>query len=174
MEKRFVLISIQILAAMIGVATLLYAEAAMANSFYISQAGSDANDGRSLLTPWLSITKINSGSFNPGDTINLRGGDVFQGCVIFNAANVAASQSANPVKVQNYGSGVATLASNCPGKIIAPTLGPRSAALTVDGISGFDWNGPSIRGSDPTTPTQNAVVIENESPSVRQCHDREQ
>ncbi len=86
--------------------------------------------------------------------------------MIFSAANIPASQSASPVKVQNYGTGVATLASNCPGKVIAPTLGPRSAALTIDGISGFDWNGPSIRGSDPTTPTQFGVVIENESPSV--------
>ena len=166
MKKRSIKRLIRILSATIGVITLLAANSAVASSFYVSQAGSDANDGRSLLTPWLSINRINSGFFAAGDTINLRGGDIFQGCVTFNAVNVAATQGASPVKVQNYGSGIATLVSNCPGKIIAPTLGPRSAALTIDGISGFDWNGPSIRGSDPTTPTQYGVIIENESPSV--------
>ena len=166
MKKRYVTNLLSILAAVIGICTLINVNSARASDYYIAQNGNDSNDGRSSTTPWLSIGKINNGSFNSGDTINLRGGDVFQGCVTFNAVNVVSSQNASPIRVLNYGSGAATLASNCPGKIKAPNLGPRSAALTIDGISGFDWNGPSIRGSDPTTPTQYGVVIENESSSV--------
>ena len=164
--KTLLVTTLLSIAASLVACTLIDVHSAYASDYYISQAGNDANDGRSLLTPWLSINKVNSGLFNGGDTINLRGGDVFQGCVAFNAVNVVSSQSASPIRVLNYGSGAATLASNCPGKIKAPNLGPRSAALTIDGISGFDWNGPAIRGSDPTTPTQYGVVIENESSAV--------
>ena len=135
-------------------------------NYYISQSGNDANDGRSPSTPWRNVSKINSGVFAAGSTINLQGGSRFNGCIVFNTINVPASQSNNPVRVQNYGTGTAVVTSNCPGTIISATQGPRSAALTVDGISGFDWNGPSIRGSGTTTPTQYGVVIENEDTSV--------
>ena len=137
-----------------------------ATNYYISQSGNDANDGRSPSTPWRNVSKINSGVFAAGSTINLQGGSRFNGCIVFNTSNVPASQSNNPVRVQNYGTGTAIVTSNCPGTIISATQGPRSAALTVDGISGFDWNGPSIRGSGTTTPTQYGVVIENENTSV--------
>ena len=162
MVKSPLILTISLLAIVANFSSVTSAIAA-GRSFYISQSGSDANDGRSTVTPWQSVSKINSGSFSAGDTINLRGGDTFAGCIVFNTANVPASQSANPLKVQNYGSGAATVVSNCPGKPISGTQGPRSAALTVDGVSGFDWNGPSLRGSNPVTPTQYGVVIENEN-----------
>ena len=42
-------------------------------SFYVSTSGSDASNGRSVDTPWLSIAKVNAQSFLPGDTINFKG-----------------------------------------------------------------------------------------------------
>ncbi len=143
-----------------------HAGSAAGLNYYISQSGNDSNDGRSPSTPWRTISKINNGVFAAGSTINLQGGSLLTGCIVFNTSNVPASQSNNPIKVQNYGVGLATVVSNCAGKIISATQGPRSAALTVDGISGFDWNGPSIRGSGSTDPTQYGVVIENENTSV--------
>lgn len=142
------------------------AGSAAGTSYYVSQSGNDSNDGRSPSTAWRTINKINSGVFAAGSTINLQGGSQFIGCVVFNTSNVPASQSNNPVKVQNYGIGTATVTSNCPGTIVSATQGPRSAALTIDGISGFDWNGPSLRGSGAQNPTQYGVVIENENTST--------
>ena len=142
---------------------LVHAGPVAGTSYYISQSGNDANDGRSPSTAWRTVNKINSGVFAAGSTINLQGGGQFSGCVVFSTSNVPGSQSNNPLKVQNYGVGTATVTSNCPGTIVSATQGPRSAAVTVDGISGFDWNGPSIRGSGAANPTQYGVVIENEN-----------
>ncbi len=142
------------------------AGSAAGTSYYVSQSGNDANDGLSPTTAWRTVNKINNGVFAAGSTINLQGGSQFSGCIVFNTSNVPASQSNNPIKVQNYGAGTATVTSNCPGTIGSATQGPRSAALTIDGISGFDWNGPSIRGSGAANPTQYGVVIENENKSL--------
>ena len=144
----------------------VHAGSAAGTSYYISQSGNDANDGRSPSTAWRTVNKINTGLFAAGSTINLQGGSQFSGCIVFNTSNVPGSQSYNPVKVQNYGVGTATVTSNCPGTIVSATQGPRSAALTVDGISGFDWNGPALRGSGTAQPTQYGVVIENENTST--------
>ncbi len=144
----------------------VHAGSTAGTNYYISQSGNDSNDGRSTSTAWRSVNKINTGVFAAGSTINLQGGGQFAGCIVFNTSNVPASQVTNPVKVQNYGVGTATVTSNCPGTIVSATQGPRSAALTVDGISGFDWNGPSIRGSGAANPTQYGVVIENENTST--------
>ena len=165
MMKPLLALTVATSISLVGLIVPVHAGFPAAADYYISQSGNDANDGRSPSTPWHSVSKINTGVFSAGSTIYLQGGSQLTGCIVFNASNVPASQSNNPIRVQNYGVGTATVISNCPGTPKG-TQGPRSAALTVDGISGFDWNGPSIRGSGAANPTQYGVLIENENTSV--------
>ena len=166
MMKRLLALTAAALTTVVASGGLVVAGPIASTNYYISLTGNDANDGRSPSTAWRTVARINTAVFAAGSTINLQGGSQFTGCIVFNTSNVPASQVDNPVKVQNYGLGAATVTSNCPGTNVSATQGPRSAAVTVDGVSGFDWNGPSIRGSGAATPTQYGVLIENENRST--------
>jgi hypothetical protein len=48
-----------------------------AATYYVSNAGSDANNGTSAGTSWQTINKINGFSFSDGDTIKLKCGDTW-------------------------------------------------------------------------------------------------
>jgi hypothetical protein len=50
-----------------------------AATFYVSAtSGNDANDGLSSATPWKTIWKVNSSSFQPGDSILFKSGDLWR------------------------------------------------------------------------------------------------
>ena len=51
-------------------------------NYYISNSGNDSNDGRSPDRAWKSITKVNTSSFQPGDSVLFRKGDKFSGTII--------------------------------------------------------------------------------------------
>jgi hypothetical protein len=55
------------------------AGASWATTFYVSATGgNDANDGLSSATPWKTISKVNSATFQPGDSILLKSGDLWR------------------------------------------------------------------------------------------------
>jgi hypothetical protein len=100
-----------------------------ATSYYFSASGSDSNNCRSPASPCRTIGKMNSLTYAAGDSILFHGGDSFTGCVMLNSTNVPNKGSAsNPITLDSYGSGNATLLSNCPGNL--------HALLTIDGVSG--------------------------------------
>jgi hypothetical protein len=47
-------------------------------TYYISNTGSDAANGTSTGTPWQTIAKVNGSSFNPGDNILFKRGDMWR------------------------------------------------------------------------------------------------
>ncbi|MDR3610247.1 MAG: hypothetical protein P4L27_06785 [Ignavibacteriaceae bacterium] len=51
--------------------------AVASNHYYVASNGNDANSGTSALSPWKTITKVNSKGFNSGDIISFRSGDRF-------------------------------------------------------------------------------------------------
>lgn len=51
---------------------------------YISAAGSDSNSGTSSSDPWQTITKLNTITYSPGDTIFFKAGDTFRGNILIN------------------------------------------------------------------------------------------
>lgn len=63
---------------------LLVCITASATNYYISAAGNDANNGTSQVTPWRTISKLNSSwtPINAGDSILFRRGDTFIGPLI--------------------------------------------------------------------------------------------
>jgi len=44
-------------------------------TYYVSQGGSDDNDGRSPGAPWRTLAKVNASAIQPGDSVLLRRGD---------------------------------------------------------------------------------------------------
>ena len=49
--------------------------------YYLSAAGNDANNGNTAATAWQSIAKLNTATYQPGDTVFFRAGDTFAGAI---------------------------------------------------------------------------------------------
>jgi parallel beta-helix repeat protein len=76
-----------------------------ATNYYVKTGGLDAANGLTDGTAWATITKVNSfwatGSFNPGDNIYFKKGDVFYGTI-----TVSESGSVGlPITISAYGTG---------------------------------------------------------------------
>jgi hypothetical protein len=133
-----------------------------ATNYYVSPTGSDSNNGTSTSTPWMTISQVSRFVFSPGDHVYFQGGQSFTGCVVFShVTNVPVSSESTPFVVGSYGTGSATLLSNCPGVNQSNGLGPRSALVTIDGVSGFILNNLILSANG--TATQFGVLIENSS-----------
>lgn len=57
---------------------ILISSTGWATTYYISNSGSDSNNGQSTSTPWKTISKINGRSFSPGDTVLFNRGDLWR------------------------------------------------------------------------------------------------
>lgn len=78
-----------------------------AATFFISAAGSDSNDGLTTSTPWLTIGKMNTTGWVPGDTLSLRGGDTFSGNLTVNPSTQPTATTS--IVIGSYGTGRATI-----------------------------------------------------------------
>ena len=112
---------------------------ALFSSYFISAAGSDANDG-SASFPWATLGRVNAADLEPGDTVSLRGGDSFGGTLLLDASDSGTATA--PVTIGSYGTGRATI-----------------LAGGGDGISGlnafgFDISDLNVLGSGTQAPQQ--------------------
>lgn len=84
---------------------LIYANSAIANTYYISNSGSDKNLGTSMAFPWKSISKLNFElpKMHSGDVILFKCGDSFVGEIILPATIISAVES--PIFLGSYGVG---------------------------------------------------------------------
>jgi hypothetical protein len=95
---------------------------------------------------------MNSLTYAAGDSILFHGGDSFNGCVMINSTSVPNKESAsNPITLGSYGSGNATLLSNCPGNL--------HALLTIDGVSGVTVQNLILSAN--STQTAIGILIQN-------------
>lgn len=70
--------------------------------YYVdSLHGDDANNGKSVAHPWLTLTHINEGEFGPGDQILLKAGSHWQGFLSPGGSGAEGS----PVRITRYGAG---------------------------------------------------------------------
>jgi hypothetical protein len=98
--------------------------------YYVAAAGNDSNNGTSTSTPWRSVGKVNAGNFKAGDCIKFKGGDTFTDAnLVLSGSNITGGTPSDPVTVQSYGTGMATIKSAKGGDV--------SATITVDGVNGF-------------------------------------
>ncbi len=71
-------------------------------TYYVSSSsGNDGNNGTSTTTPWQTLTKISRSSFNAGDHILLKRGDVFEGEI----SQTFTGTSSNRIVIDAYGTG---------------------------------------------------------------------
>ncbi len=110
-----------------------------ATNYYISSSGSDANNGLSLLTPWQSISRLNSIRFSAGDSILFKGGATFTGNLYFHQGNIDTSgTSSTPIIITSWGTGKAVIAADTSYGLYAHNIGGievRSLAFTGSGYA---------------------------------------
>jgi hypothetical protein len=88
---------------------------AWATTYYVSSSsGSDSNSGTSSSTAWKTIAHVNGQSFNPGDSILFKRGDVWNESL----APASSGSSGNPITFDAYGTGAAP---NLTGYYAVPT-----------------------------------------------------
>ncbi|WP_197973918.1 right-handed parallel beta-helix repeat-containing protein [Streptomyces sp. Z423-1] len=91
------------LAVVFASIALLPAQSAHAagTTYYVSAAGNDSNAGTSSSAPWRSLSKVNSRTFQPGDTIRFRSGDSWVGQLWPKGSGV----DGDPIAIDRYGDG---------------------------------------------------------------------
>ncbi len=57
----------------------LFCRPTMAETYHVSKAGSDKNDGRTPETAWCTLERVNSVALAPGDSVLFRRGDAWRG-----------------------------------------------------------------------------------------------
>lgn len=117
---------------------------AFALTYYISPLGKDANTGKSMSSPWLSIKKVNSTNFK-GDTILFLGGNTFSGTLSFNASDVGSPSK--PIVIGSYGTGKATISSG------------NSQGIYIENSAGFKIKDLIFKGSGRTVNTESGILI---------------
>ena len=85
-------------------AFLVWSGLASASTYYVSSStGSDSNNGTSSSTAWQTIAHVNGQSFQPGDSVLFKRGDVWNESL----APASSGSSGNPISFDAYGSGAA-------------------------------------------------------------------
>jgi len=74
---------------------------ATGNTYYVSNTGSDTNNGTSESTPWQTIAKVNASTFSPGDQILFKRGDTWREILIISSSGTLE----NYITFGNYGTG---------------------------------------------------------------------
>jgi len=81
---------------------IILASVAGAATYYVSNSGSDSNNGTSTSTPWQTCAKVNTFVFQPGDQVLfLRGGNWYESLNPQGGSGAAG----NPITFADYGSG---------------------------------------------------------------------
>lgn len=87
------------------IASLLFVIPVKATTYYVStSSGNNANSGLSPSLAWQTVSKVNSITFLPGDSILFKRGDVWKsiGSLFFTESGT----SVNPIVVASYGVGI--------------------------------------------------------------------
>jgi len=84
----------------------MFSSAAWATDYYVSANGSDSRSG-TITSPWQTITRVNQGTYQPGDRILFEGGSTFNGTISFDAKD--GGTPASPITVTSYGIGRAVI-----------------------------------------------------------------
>jgi hypothetical protein len=106
---------------------------AMATTYYVSSSlGNDANAGTSSSAPWQTLAHVNAQTFNPGDSILLHRGDVWNESLVPPSSGTAG----NPITFDAYGVGAPP---NFTGYYQMPTSGWIN-------VTGNAWKAPLPAG----------------------------
>lgn len=131
-------------------------------TYYIAAAGNDSHDGKSPATAWATIAKVNSATLHPGDAVLFNGGDTFNDATLFiNGTNVPSlGDIKNPILVQSYGNGRATLAAATNS---LATYNSKGVMAVIDSVNGVVFQNMTINGYGVGTVLDNPTDFANVS-----------
>jgi len=110
-------------------AVLMWSGVAPATTYYVSSStGSDASSGTSVASAWKTLAKVNGQTFQAGDSILLKRGDVWNESLV----PPSSGASGNPITFDAYGTGA-------PPNLTGYYAVPSSAWVQV---TGNDWKAP--------------------------------
>ena len=152
--------------SLVAIGYLTFASTLSAQHYYVSPNGNDNNAGTSTAHPWQTITRVNNFMFPEGSVVSFEGGQTFTGCLVFNSSNVPSSSVSTLFTVNSYGTGTATIASNCSGTSAAAITGDNVNGFTIDSLrivnGGSTIYGVLLENQTSNAPTQNVVVKNSE------------
>ncbi len=90
---------------MIGYSCLLYAGAASASTYYVSNRGNDLRSGESVETAWRTLAKVSASSFRPGDRILFDAGSTWNETLTVPSSGAEGA----PIIFASYGAGHPTI-----------------------------------------------------------------
>lgn len=132
-------------------------------TYYVATAGNDLNNGTSVRTPFQSLTKVNSLTLQPGDSVLFRRGDTFRGTLLIRQSGTREK----PIRFDAYGSGYKpVLAGSVPvgnwtkkeaniWQAPCPSCGPQVTGLYRNGIAQ-----PMGRYPNPDAPNRGSLTIQ--------------
>ena len=82
--------------------TITQSGTGIGTTYYVSNSGSDSNNGTSTGTPFATLTKVNSLSLNPGDQVLFQSSGTWYGSLTINQSG----NSTYPITYGSYGTGV--------------------------------------------------------------------
>jgi hypothetical protein len=98
--------------SLVFILLILFAIKSNATTYYVSNAGSDNNNGITAGTSWQTLTKVqsegNSGLIKAGDSIVFKRGDSFTGILKWATIwgyHCPTGTASKPITFSNYGSG---------------------------------------------------------------------
>ena len=90
--------------------SLLLPAPLLAFTYYVSNAGNDANTGTSPMQAWRTTARVSAARFQPGDRVLLAGGQVFKGGIWLRGNSQGTANQ--PITFRSYGAGRATIQSD--------------------------------------------------------------
>jgi hypothetical protein len=114
-------------------------------SYYVSNSGSDSNNGLTPATAWQTIARVNSQTFAAKATVLFKGGQTFIGGIV-----LTTSHTPGPITIGSYKSGKATISS-----------GNSTACVTATNIPSVTINDIACIGGGNTSGTTSGISIAN-------------
>ena len=106
--QRAVAVAAVIVLGVLGPGLAASAAPTGGRAYYVSPTGRDSGPG-TINAPWRTLGRASTANLDPGDRLYLRGGSTFTGTLQLTMED--AGTSANPVIVDSYGTGPATISS---------------------------------------------------------------
>lgn len=112
-------------------------EAQRQTEYYLSDSGSDSNDG-TINSPWKSLSKISATTLFPGDKVYFNRGDTFLGKYTINGSG----SEVNPILITSYGSGDKPILDGAVG---ASAGGDHEEAIYIENQDNITIDGLEIK-----------------------------
>ncbi len=144
-------------------AMMLIAGIANATTYYVSNSGSNSNNGTSPSTPWQTLSKVqsagNNGTIRAGDFILFKKGDSFTGTIMWATiygGSCPSGTATSPITFGSYGTGAKPIFQAVTPSGIFWILGP--SYIVIDGLNITDLTFP-VNDKINKAPCQNGILI---------------